>query len=269
MALDSLRSEMANIQVRQKEMDERLDRLNARLDILVNRYGQEGDKSAKSKPSASKGDDGAEEELVPPDLKVVQLQPKEAPKKAKVVGDKDYGYSDAELERLSKDVGKIPVSKSLPESINSPPRFSDAEEAQEDGKELLPAAGESKPSENSPLSLYQTAFNAYAIEDCKLAVKKFIQFIAVYPNHYYTDNAVYYLAECYEKESDFDNAEKNYRKIIKSYEKSERVPWALFRLAKLVREKDLKRSQELAARLVNNYPDSEPAGLAKKEFGIK
>ena len=262
--VELLQGDIAELQAHQKNMDERMEMMNRRLDIMLSKMG--------GTEESGEVEEQLEKEIVPPDLKVERIGPKKK-KKRKKARKKSVAQAAAnqdEFRRLSESLGRIEVAKSTPKTIDSGPvqTKSDANKAGK-GRALLSSDNSATGDADPSLSLYQSGFNAYVIDDCKVAEKKCVQFISSYPKHDYTDHAIYYLAECYEKNKDLPKAEKNYRKILKSYGKSERVPWALFRLGKLKRGKDPEASTRYFNELLSKYPRSDAAVKVKKELGVK
>lgn len=114
---------------------------------------------------------------------------------------------------------------------------------------------------------YQKAFNTLKEGKYPEAIKEFKNFIAAYPTGDYADNAHYWLAEAYYVSRDFNTSRDIFRKLIKDFPQSAKVPDALLKIGFIEYETGQKaNAKELLTEVVKRYPDSSAAKLAEKRL---
>lgn len=99
-----------------------------------------------------------------------------------------------------------------------------AEEAQR-------AAPPSPPVEEpgDPQALYDTAYNDYVAGNFDLAILGFRQYLETFPDTEQSDNAAYWLGECYYRQSRFQKAIDQFDLVLDQYETSDRAASALLK----------------------------------------
>jgi len=78
---------------------------------------------------------------------------------------------------------------------------------------------------------YKKAMELYEKKDYKHARKLFEDFFNVYPGSKYTDDAQFYLAECYFREKDYESALMEYEFLLENFPESRHREEAYFRRA--------------------------------------
>jgi tol-pal system protein YbgF len=90
------------------------------------------------------------------------------------------------------------------------------------------------------------------------------KFIGLYPNHELAANAHYWLGETYYTEKTYDQAVLEFEKVIKNYPGKEKVPAAMLKQAMAFKGLgDVTSARYVLNKLLESYPHSEEAGLAK------
>jgi tol-pal system protein YbgF len=99
-----------------------------------------------------------------------------------------------------------------------------AEEAQRAGPP-------SPPSEDpgNPQALYETAYNDYVAGNFDLAILGFRQYLESFPETDQSDNAAYWLGECYYRQSRFKKAVEQFDLVLDRYQTSDRAASALLK----------------------------------------
>lgn len=126
------------------------------------------------------------------------------------------------------------------------------------------------PAKEEPLNpeeLYNEAFLAFRQGDLEGARARFSQFLAKFPDHELSDNAQFWLGECYYKEGDYEKAILEYEKVLSRYPKGNKVPAALLKegLAFLALGDELT-GRYLLERLLKEFPSSPEADLAREKL---
>jgi tol-pal system protein YbgF len=142
------------------------------------------------------------------------------------------------------------------------------------------AGGESGASPSSaggatsdPQTLYQTAYNDYLRGNYDLAVREFQDYLDNFPDTDLTDNAVYWIGECYYRQGKFRPAISQFDAVLNRYPRSDKLPSAL--LKKGYSHLQLgERAQGVVQlqHVIAEYPSSDEANLARqrlRELGVE
>jgi tol-pal system protein YbgF len=114
----------------------------------------------------------------------------------------------------------------------------------------------------SPEQEYAAALATYRAREHGQAVIDFLDFIAKYPNHPLAGNAQYWIGEAYW-------AQKDYRQALVEFEKvfahgPQKAPDAQVKIGMCyLRLGDVARAQQAWQKVINEYPKSESASLAR------
>lgn len=115
--------------------------------------------------------------------------------------------------------------------------------------------------------LYRDAYESYQKGDNDGARRKFEAFLKQYPNTDLSDNAQFWIGETYYAKKDFEKAILEYEKVIAKYPEGDKVPAALLKQAFAFLELgDKTNGRNLLRRVIERYPQSEQAEVAKKRL---
>lgn len=99
------------------------------------------------------------------------------------------------------------------------------------------------------------------------AITGFRRFVARYPKSDYADNAQYWLGEAYYDQKDFAAALREFERVAERYPRGNKVPAAILKAAFCrINLGQTRRAIALLERLIADYPDSRPAGLAREKL---
>lgn len=122
---------------------------------------------------------------------------------------------------------------------------------------------------------YEDAFRIYRAGDFRRAIDRFEAFLQTHPSSDYSDNALFWMGECYFKLGDHERAVLVFEDVVKRYPDGNKVPDALYRQGRALLEIGARR-QETAAyapaarqvfeRIVREYPASERVLEAQREL---
>ena len=94
--------------------------------------------------------------------------------------------------------------------------------------------------------------------------------LKTYPDTEVADNAQYWIGESYYGTGDFANAIVEFQKVLDNYPKGDKVPAAMFKMGlSQARLKQTAESQKTYRALIQKYPKSPEAALAKERLGQK
>jgi tol-pal system protein YbgF len=132
------------------------------------------------------------------------------------------------------------------------------------GKE---ASVESKGVATRTGDLYKDAYETYQKGDYEGSRRKFEAFLKQYPNTELSDNAQFWIGETYYAKKDYEKAILEYEKAIAKYPEGDKVPSALLKQALAFLELgDKTNGRNLLKRVMERYPQSEQADMAKKRL---
>jgi len=115
--------------------------------------------------------------------------------------------------------------------------------------------------------LYKDAYEAYHKGDLEGARRKFETFLKQYPNTELSDNAQFWIGETYYVKKDYERAILEYEKAIVKYPEGDKMPAALFKQALAFLELgDRGNARNLLKRVIEKYPQSDQADMAKKKL---
>lgn len=121
---------------------------------------------------------------------------------------------------------------------------------------------------SSDIGVYDAIMKIITVEkNFDLAAKKFRSFIKKYPSSPLTDNAQYWLAECYYAQGQYSTAEREFKKLITEYPKSDKRCGAILKRSFALDElKQKSKSTQLLKTVVNECPDTTEAKMAQKKL---
>jgi tol-pal system protein YbgF len=160
-----------------------------------------------------------------------------------------------ELEdRLKAPEGRTPGSAS---KQMEPEKLASAREASAELKGISTGMGD----------LYKDAYETLHKGDLEGARRKFEAFLKQYPNTELSDNAQFWIGETYYLKKDYERAVLEYEKAIVKYPEGDKIPSALFKQALAFFELgDKTNARNLLRRVIEKYPRSEQADMAKKKL---
>jgi len=101
--------------------------------------------------------------------------------------------------------------------------------------------------------------------DIESAISGFQEYLESSPDTSLSDNALYWLAECFYQQRKFKMAAENFQKVIDTYPKGNKVPAATLKLGySYFNIHDYDTSLSILKGLIAQYPKSEEVPLAKK-----
>jgi tol-pal system protein YbgF len=262
-------------------LDQEIVRLNSRMNSL-----QKENESLKNEIPALKSDLAAENQRLKADL-LLQLQNlqtemrilstgieeyKEFLKKPSQEIDRVRGEMEDRLKGLEEkrkaqeekmkqleDRLKVPEEKtpgSAPKQMESE-KLASAREASAELKGISTGMGD----------LYKDAYETLHKGDLEGARRKFEAFLKQYPNTELSDNAQFWIGETYYLKKDYERAILEYEKAIVKYPEGDKIPSALFKQALAFFELgDKTNARNLLRRVIEKYPRSEQADMAKKKL---
>ena len=161
----------------------------------------------------------------------------------------------------------------------APDATSVIEQADETGSpaSVSSAAGEptsvTQPAPAVPVETERMSFDAALREFGERrysgAISDLRQFLQMYSDSSLASEAQYWLGESYYAVQDYDAARESFINLGLRYPNSERLPEALLKLGYIYEmQGDISRSRDVFQKLLQVYPDTQAAGLAKQRLQL-
>ena len=132
-----------------------------------------------------------------------------------------------------------------------------------------PTRGIDAPSERSDAAAgdYRAAVELVKAGQHTEAITALRAFLAKYPRHDYADNAQYWLGEAFYAQKDYPHALSEFRNVIETYPRGNKVPDALLKVGYCYGALGQNaKARAVLEQVVNLYPKTEPAVLATKRL---
>jgi tol-pal system protein YbgF len=115
--------------------------------------------------------------------------------------------------------------------------------------------------------LYKDAYETFQRGNMEAARRKFEGYLKQYPNTELSDNAQFWMGETYYQQKDFEKAILEYEKTIAKYPEGDKISAALLKQGLAFLELgDKSNARNLLRRVIDRYPTSEQAEMAKKRL---
>lgn len=141
-------------------------------------------------------------------------------------------------------------------------------ESDEDAKkDPKPAGGAAADGKSDREKAYAFAYKEFKEGRYEEARKHFQKFLETYPKAEYTDNAQFWLGECYYVEGKYEKAILEYEKVIKNFPNSDKVPPALLKQAlSFLSLKDKASAKLILQQVIKDYPNTNQARIARAKL---
>ncbi len=138
---------------------------------------------------------------------------------------------------------------------------------EEPSRPVRPSAEPGKKSQPDSETLYSEAYKLFKEGDYEGSRKLFLEFLRLYPDAQYSDNARFWIGESYYFQGEYEKAILEYQKVIEEYPQGSRVPHALLKQA-LSFEKlgDKSSALLLLQRVTRDYPGTTAAETARSKL---
>lgn len=116
-------------------------------------------------------------------------------------------------------------------------------------------------------ALYDRALSEVMDRKAETALPLFVEFLKTYPNDELTDNASYWIGECYYLMSDYQKALDQFRGVTERFPDKDKAPDALLKMGYCYEKiGDAAGAREAYDKLITAFPDSSAADLAREKI---
>lgn len=121
-----------------------------------------------------------------------------------------------------------------------------------------------------PEAMYQAAYSDVAAGRYDLARQAFEEYLRQFPDTEVSDNAKYWIGECYYAQGDFATAVAAFEEVPKRYPDGDKVPAALLKSGIThARLKNIDEARRYYRLVIDKYPRSAEAARAKELLGTR
>ncbi len=115
--------------------------------------------------------------------------------------------------------------------------------------------------------MYSVAYQTFKEGNYDKARTDFLNYLAAYPNSEYSDNAQFWVGECYFFEQKYETAILEYEKVTKNYPNGNKVPYALLKQGlSFLKLGDKTSAKLLLQQVIKNYPNTSQARIARSSL---
>jgi tol-pal system protein YbgF len=136
-----------------------------------------------------------------------------------------------------------------------------------EGTDTAKDAGVSEAGDaKDPQVLYDRALSEIMDRKAETALPLFVEFVNTYPSDELTDNASYWIGECYYLMNDYQKALDQFRGVTERFPDKDKAPDALLKMGYCYEKiGDAGGAREVYGKVITAFPDSEAADLARKK----
>ncbi|MBI5644072.1 MAG: tol-pal system protein YbgF [Deltaproteobacteria bacterium] len=174
----------------------------------------------------------------------------------------------ADIDKLSNPV--VPEGLKVVPLTEAPDGAIKAEELKEQPRPVkaeanFPSKAEPVKEDASPEELYnkgQDLFLKGSFNESRAVLSRLLK---IYPDNALADNALYWIAESYYSEKDFEKALGRFKEVAEKYSNENKAPDALLKAGfSYLEMENFEKGRESLERVIKRYPGTEAAAKAKK-----
>ena len=126
-----------------------------------------------------------------------------------------------------------------------------------------------QPMPLPPDQLYSLAYNDYIMGNYELAIQGFLDYLALYKDTEFADNAQYYIGDCYFNQNQFQDAVEAFAQVTSLFSQGDKAPAAILKsgLAYINLENNDSALAQFR-KVIKDYPNSPEANIARQQLQI-
>jgi tol-pal system protein YbgF len=171
----------------------------------------------------------------------------------------------SEAEAARRDAA-VPGAPPPPPDQLPPDAGEPSSDAQIDGSPGAAPAGSAEE-----VAAYRAAYGAWRRNEVQACIEGFREFLQTFESSPYADDALYWMADCYETQGDNEKAILRFANVVERYPDGNKAPDALFRQGEVLLKLGpgyQKAARDVFERVVSEYPDSPRAAEAKRQLNL-
>ncbi len=177
------------------------------------------------------------------------------------------GRGDEELKGLKEKLDTISFKIGFIEDFLGIGKKEETGEGNGKTAAAAPAGREGVAKSSDKEALYAAAYELFKEGKYEKARTEFQNFLKQFPDTEYSDNAQFWIGECYYFEKKYENAILEYEKVVKNYSEGDKVPHALLKEGFSFLNLGDKASAKLVLqRVIKDYPNTIQARSARAKL---
>jgi tol-pal system protein YbgF len=169
------------------------------------------------------------------------------------------GYSGEKLKALSDDLDDVEVRVAIVENYLGIGKKDTATENKSGETPLKKSIDKEQ--------IYSEAYRTFKDGNYSDARGKFSEFLKSFSGTEYSDNAQFWIGECFYFEEKYEEAILEYEKVVQNYPEGNKVPNALLKQAlSFLKLDDKSSSKLLLQRVIKEYPNTNAARIARAKL---
>lgn len=138
---------------------------------------------------------------------------------------------------------------------------------EKNGKTISSAVSKDPSKKQDKEKAYSDAYQTFKEGNYDKARLEFQNFLAAYPDSEYSDNAQFWVGECYFFEKKYEAAILEYEKVAKNYPNGNKVPYALLKQGlSFLKLGDKTSAKLLFQEVIKDYPNTNQARIARSSL---
>jgi tol-pal system protein YbgF len=135
------------------------------------------------------------------------------------------------------------------------------------GDKAKPATAKDSTKKQDKESMYSAAYQIFKDGNYDKARTEFQAFLVAYPDTEYSDNAQFWIGECYFFEKNYEKAILEYEKVTKNYPGGNKVPYALLKQGlSFLKLNDKTSAKLILQQVIKEYPNTSQARIARNKL---
>ena len=245
--LNAVRSEL------NQQMEAKLASMDTRLDSRLAHLQKDQEKNTAALASMRKGHANTTADFAELRDQIQQLRGQLESLKKEAAREKDDTYKE-KIDNLLLKVNFI--ENFLEISKKDSPIDVDAS-----------ASAKDQAGKQDKAAQYASAYQTFKTGNYPKAREAFQSFLAAYPAGEYSDNAQFWIGECYFFEKKYEKAILEYEKVTKKFPSSNKVPYALLKQGISFQNLGDKVSAKLLLQqVIKDYPNTSQARIARSKL---
>ena len=174
----------------------------------------------------------------------------------------DLNTKVAEIQKTNAD-----LKKEVQSAVETSKQISKPETVKKKTTKATPPVTKKEDPNSKIKDLYMAGYQALRGGKTEKARKHFMSVLNDYPKNEYSDNARFWIGESYYKDGSYEDAILAYEDLFKNNPDSDKIPGAMLKQGlAFYALKDQKTGKIILEKLIEKYPASEQAKLAKKKI---
>jgi tol-pal system protein YbgF len=180
---------------------------------------------------------------------------------------KDMARSQKKEEEFKEKFDNIILKINFIENFLEIGKKDNLIESGDKGKSAGNAASKDAGKKQDKETLYSAAYQSFKDGNYDKARTEFKSFLAVYPDSEYSDNAQFWIGECFFFEKNYEKAILEYEKVAKNYPGGNKVPYALLKQGlSFLKINDKTSAKLILQQVIKDYPNTNQARIARSKL---